>query len=182
MPIYTLRCEMLTEQSIQDTFKVFEDPYNLAKITPSWLNFRITSNDRVQMREGAEIDYVIRLIGIPMRWKTVIEVYDPPHLFVDQQAKGPYKLWQHHHTFRETSEGTAVGDQVNYQLPLGPLGQLAHALAVRWQLLAIFRYRQRALAQMFKGQTRQTLAPTITRQLKSQWVNVEPALKLSTQR
>lgn len=181
MPTYTLRCEMLTEQSIESTFRVFEDPYNLAKITPPWLNFKVTS-DRVQMRQGAEIDYIIRWLGLPMRWKTIIQAYDPPYLFVDEQAKGPYTLWQHHHTFRETAEGTLVGDRVDYVLPFGPLGQLAHMLMVRWQLLAIFRYRQKALAQMFEGRTKQTLAPTITRRLTSRWVSVEPALNFSAQR
>lgn len=154
---------MLVEQSVEDIFRIFEDPYNLAKITPPWLNFQVTSREHVQMREGAEIDYVIRWLGLPMRWKTIIQAYDPPYLFIDEQAKGPYTLWRHHHTFRETSEGTLVGDHVDYLLPFGPLGQLAHALLVRWQLLAIFRYRQRALAHLLKGKTRQTLAPVIIR-------------------
>ena len=180
MPIYTLRCEMLTELSIEDTFRVFEDPYNLARITPSWLNFQVTSKDHVQIESGAEIDYLIRWLGLPMRWKTNIQVYDPPHLFVDEQAKGPYQLWQHHHSFRETSEGTLVGDRVDYALPFGLLGQLAHALLVKWQLLTIFRYRQRALGRLFGGRARQTLAPCITKNYSRQPFKQDLALPGST--
>ncbi len=164
---------MLTEQSIEQTFRVFEDPYNLAKITPSWLNFQVTSKDRVQMRPGAEIDYVIRWLGLPMRWKTIIQAYDPPRLFVDEQAKGPYTLWQHHHTFRETPQGTLIGDEVHYQLPLGFLGRIAHALMVKWQLLAIFRYRQRTLPKLLDAPARQTLAPFITSRRSSKWISSE---------
>ena len=170
---------MLAEQSISETFKIFEDPYNLAKITPSWLNFQVTSKERVQMRKGAEIDYIIRWLGLPMRWKTIIRAYDPPYLFIDEQAKGPYTLWQHHHTFRETPRGTLIGDHVDYALPFGPLGQLAHALLVKWQLLAIFRYRQRTLAKLLAGPTRQILAPVITRRLESKWIT-EPAFNSSS--
>jgi hypothetical protein len=97
--IYTLQCEMNSGRTLRETFAIFEDPYNLAKITPPWLNFRVTSSERVQMRKGAEIQYVIRWFRLPIRWKTRITEYDPPHKFVDEQERGPYALWRDHHTF-----------------------------------------------------------------------------------
>jgi ligand-binding SRPBCC domain-containing protein len=159
---YNLNCEMLSGRPLPETFAIFEDPYNLAKITPSWLNFRVTSAQRVQMRKGVEIQYVIRWLSLPMRWKTLITEYDPPHKFVDEQERGPYTLWRHHHTFLETPEGTNVKDRVEYRLPLGFLGRLVHATVVRHQLLAIFRYRQRELGKMFGGNSRQLVPPHIT--------------------
>ncbi len=99
MQTYTLRCEMLTKSSLQDTFAVFEDPYNLAKITPSSLKFQVTSPQRIEMRKGAEIEYTIRWLGLPMHWKTLILEYSRRFSFVDEQAKGPYKFWRHRHTF-----------------------------------------------------------------------------------
>lgn len=162
MPTYTLRCEMLTERSLASTFEVFENPYNLAKITPSSMNFKVVSKNRVEMRKGAEIDYIIKWLGLPIRWKTIIEDYRPPLYFVDRQERGPYSLWRHQHTFEETSEGTKVGDHVDYQLPLGPLGSLAHAVLVRRQLLEIFNFRQQELGKMFGGRTRTTVEPYVT--------------------
>jgi ligand-binding SRPBCC domain-containing protein len=153
---------MISDRSLPNTFKVFEDPYNLAKITPPWLNFRVTSTERVQMRKGAEIQYVIRWLRVPVRWETIITEYDPPHRFVDEQERGPYTLWRHHHTFEETAEGTQVKDRVEYRLPLGWVGRLVHATVVRRQLLAIFRYRQRELARMFGGKARQLVPPYIS--------------------
>jgi ligand-binding SRPBCC domain-containing protein len=162
MHIYTLRCEMLTHKSLRETFEVFEDPYNLARITPSWLNFKVTSKERAQMRKGAEIDYTIRWLGIPMHWKTVIQDYEPPFLFVDEQAEGPYALWRHRHTFAPTGEGTKVGDQVEYALPFGVLGSLAHAVIVKRQLQTIFRFRQQELGKMLGGKTVETMEPVVT--------------------
>ncbi|MDQ2840951.1 MAG: SRPBCC family protein [Acidobacteriota bacterium] len=162
MQTYTLRCEMLTHSSLKETFAVFEDPYNLAKITPPSLGFKVTSPHRIQMRKGAEIEYTIHWSGIPMHWKTLILEYEPPFFFVDTQAKGPYALWRHRHTFEPTEGGTKVGDHVEYALPFGPVGRLAHSLAVRKQLLGIFNYRQQELGKLFANETLQTVKPYIT--------------------
>jgi ligand-binding SRPBCC domain-containing protein len=144
---HILRCELVTETPLAETFRVFENPYNLAKITPPWLNFRIVT-ENLKMRRGALIDYRIGWLGLPMKWRTLITEYDPPLSFVDEQLKGPYVLWRHRHTFLETAEGTVVGDEVRYILPMGPLGRVAHAVMVRRQLEGIFRYRQKALGAM----------------------------------
>ncbi len=162
MRVYTLQCELLTDASLERTFFIFEDPYNLAKITPASLNFRVTSKERVQMRKGAEIEYTIRWLGLPIHWKTLILEYEPPFLFVDKQVKGPYSLWRHTHTFRQTDNGVVVGDHVEYALPLGPLGQLTHATLVRGQLKQIFRFRQQELGKMLGGKFKQTVRPFIT--------------------
>ena len=149
MHVYTLACEILVNKPIHEVFAFFENPYNLARITPSWLNFQVTSRERVRMQKGAEIHYTIRWLGLPMPWKTIIAEYEPPYVFVDVQEKGPYAFWRHRHTFEETSEGVKVRDHVDYAVPLGALGRLAHAIIVRKQLEAIFRYRQQQLSKVF---------------------------------
>lgn len=145
--MYVLECEMTVAASLEETFAVFEDPYNLAKITPPWLGFRIVTKD-LTMRKGAEIDYTLRWLGIPIRWKTEITAYDPPVSFVDEARISPYSYWRHHHTFRKTSGGTVVADRVEYGLPLGPLGRMAHRLVVAKQLRRIFAYRQKAILRL----------------------------------
>ena len=162
MRIHTLECELLTDSSLDRTFSIFEDPNNLAKITPASLNFRVTSKEKVEMRQGAEIEYTIRWLGIPIHWKTLIREYEPPFLFVDEQAKGPYSLWRHRHTFKPTHKGVLVVDHVDYALPFGPIGELAHAMIVRRQLVEIFRFRQRELGKMLGGKTVRTVQPFVT--------------------
>jgi len=132
-----------------EVFAFFEDARNLGRITPPWLNFRIENPDAIRMRAGERINYVIGWMGLPMKWKTVIRAYEPPNRFIDEQASGPYKLWHHEHTFEETPAGVVIRDRVDYCLPLGILGRVAHTLLVKRQLLEIFRYRQATIARIF---------------------------------
>ena len=132
-----------------DVFSFFEDARNLGRITPPWLKFRILNPESIRMRAGAEIDYAIGWMGLPMKWKTVIREYEPPHRFVDEQARGPYAYWRHEHTFEETAAGVEIRDRVDYRLPLGVLGRIAHVVMVRRQLAEIFRYRQEAIRRIF---------------------------------
>jgi ligand-binding SRPBCC domain-containing protein len=148
MRLYRLECEMTVPIGLQETFSVFENPHNLARITPAWLGFRITSGERVTMRRGTEITYSIRWAGIPLSWTSVITEYEPPFHFVDEQARGPYRFWRHRHSFRPSTAGTVVCDSVEYALPFGWLGRLAHGLIVGRQLRRIFDYRQKALAEL----------------------------------
>ena len=92
MKTYRLECSMSVPVSLREAFAFFENPDNLARITPAWLNFRITSPQPLQMRKGAEIDYQIRWLGVAFNWKTIITEYEPPFFFVDEQAAGPYRL------------------------------------------------------------------------------------------
>src|SRR5579883_3660850 len=87
MKLYTLQTELTLPVSVQEAFQIFEDPYNLARITPPWLRFEITSRERVRMRRGAEITYRISWLRIPIRWRTVITEYEPPFYFVDERSE-----------------------------------------------------------------------------------------------
>jgi len=137
--------------SLQEAFAFFEDPHNLALIAPPWLDFRITSPEPIRMRKGAEITYRLRWLGWPLRWKTVVTEYEPPFFFVDEQVSGPYAYWRHRHDFKPSEYGALVSDLVDYALPFGSLGRLAHRVAVRRHLRDIFDYRQKALAGILMG-------------------------------
>ena len=127
----------------EDVFPFFEDAYNLEDITPPFLGFRVVTARPIDMRAGALIEYRLKLHGVPVRWKTQIESFDPPHTFTDVQLSGPYKLWHHTHVFEPDGRGgTIMRDRVLYELPFGPLGEVAHALFVRRDLRRIFDFRQ----------------------------------------
>lgn len=131
----------------EDVFPFFEDAYNLEAITPPFLGFRVVTPRPIEMRAGALIEYRLKLHGVPVRWKTRIESFDPPHTFVDAQISGPYKLWHHTHVFEPDGRGgTIMRDRVRYALPFGPFGALAHALFVRRDLRRIFDFRQETVA------------------------------------
>ena len=161
MRIYTLRCQMQAPVSMQEAFAVFEEPRNLVRITPEWLNFRLLTPN-VVMSKGAELEYALRWMKAPLRWKTLITEYEPPFFFTDEMVRGPYALWQHRHIFHPSEEGAVMTDEVDYALPLGRLGRLVHRLIVANQLKAIFRYRQIAINQILCGGRARWTEPTIT--------------------
>ncbi len=161
MRTYTLHCELLVQRPLKETFAFFENPANLGKITPPWLSFNIVGKD-VTMKQGAQFDYVIRWLGLPMKWRSLITRYEPPFLFVDEQLIGPYKTWRHRHSFSETSNGVIVSDHLEYTLPLGPLGAVAQMVMVKRQLEEVFRYRQQELAKIFAGQTEELVRPVFS--------------------
>ncbi|MDX2088884.1 MAG: SRPBCC family protein [Kofleriaceae bacterium] len=132
-----------------EVFAFFSDATNLERITPPSLGFSILTPAPIEMREGARIDYRIKLNGIPMRWTTLIAAYEPGVRFIDVQERGPYKLWHHTHTFRDVYGGTEIGDLVLYEIGRGALGTLAHAMFVRRQLAHIFDYRSKVMKELF---------------------------------
>lgn len=133
---------------LPEVFAFFSDAGNLERITPAFLHFRILSPMPVEMRPGALIEYRIRLFGIPFRWESVIEVWEPGVRFVDVQRKGPYALWHHTHEFLAVPGGTLVVDRVRYAMPMGILGEIGHALFVGRSLGRIFGYRRRVIGEL----------------------------------
>ena len=141
MKTYLLAREQWIPRDLSTVFDFFAAAENLERLTPDWLHFRIRTPLPLEMREGTRIDYTIRLAGVPMRWRTRIETWQPGRSFSDVQERGPYALWEHTHEFRAHGDGVLMVDRVRYALPLGPLGRAVHALAVRATLSAIFDYR-----------------------------------------
>ena len=130
------------------TWEFFSRAENLPQITPPWMNFSIKSPTPIDMKQDVLIDYVIRWMGIPIRWRSRIIDWSPPRQFMDLQIRGPYALWLHQHTFEPApGGGTVCRDRVTYQLPGGPVGRVMNALMVKRQLMGIFEYRRKVIAE-----------------------------------
>lgn len=141
----TLEREQFFPHPVAEVFEPFSRAENLQAITPPWLHFRIISQLPIEMREGALIEYRLRFHGVPVRWRTEIVDWDPPHRFVDLALHSPFALWHHTHTFEAVEGGTLARDIVRYRVGFGPLGELAHALVVGKDLEGIFDFRREAI-------------------------------------
>ncbi|HVJ07308.1 MAG TPA: SRPBCC family protein [Acidisarcina sp.] len=146
---YSLRSEQWIARPIDEVFAFFANAQNLERITPPWLGFKILSISTHSISEGTVIRYRLRLHGIPIHWRTEICEWNPPHCFVDEQTKGPYKRWRHTHRFEAHGSRTKMIDEVQYSLPFGVLGRIVHAVKVRGDVNRIFDYRRLQIDALF---------------------------------
>ncbi|TAL07431.1 MAG: NAD-dependent epimerase/dehydratase family protein [Chloroflexota bacterium] len=150
MTAFAISASQVIPADLDRTWAFFSDPANLRRITPASLGFEMRTA-LAPAHEGQLIEYTIRPIaGIPLRWRTRIEAVDAPRTFSDVQLEGPYRRWVHRHTFTAVDGGTRIDDHIEYELPFGPLGRLAHRLAVKAQLQAIFAFRAEAVRTIFE--------------------------------
>jgi hypothetical protein len=148
--IYTLAREQWIARPVEEVFPFFSNARNLETITPPWLHFRVLSVEPEPIVAGTQIAYRLALHGIPFRWKSEIREWDPPRFFTDAQLSGPYSQWVHTHRFESSGGRTRMTDMVNYALPLGFLGSLAHALKVKRDVERIFDYRRQKIDELFR--------------------------------
>ena len=147
---FVLERELVVARGLGEVFAFFSDPHNLDRITPPWLGFRIVGVSTTEIREGTLIDYRLKLRGIPIRWRSRITEWNPPHGFADEQVHGPYRAWYHRHEFEDLGGRTRCRDVVHYSV-LG--GALVNRLLVRPDVDRIFDYRTEQLARLFGAPT-----------------------------
>jgi ligand-binding SRPBCC domain-containing protein len=147
--IHSIDREQLVHAPLEQVFEFFSRARNLEELTPPWLRFSILTPEPITMHQGTLIEYRLRVRRVPLRWVSRIEQWEPGRRFVDRQIRGPYRLWCHTHEFAEHPRGTLIRDSVEYELPMGPLGSLAHATVVRRDLERVFDYRRRQVERRF---------------------------------
>ncbi|HSP45718.1 MAG TPA: SRPBCC family protein [Chthoniobacterales bacterium] len=151
MKIRHFESELWVPRPRDEVFSFFADPANLEAITPPWLQFHCRTPGPIEMQAGTLIDYQLRVHRFPLRWRTRIAKWEPPARFVDEQLRGPYRLWVHEHEFEAQDAGTLVRDRVRYAVRCD---FLVHRLFVRRDIALIFAYRTEQLRLRFPGNLR----------------------------
>jgi ligand-binding SRPBCC domain-containing protein len=142
MKIRQFESELWLPRRREEVFAFFADPANLEVITPPWLQFHTVTPAPIEMRAGTLIDYQLRVRGFPVRWRRKITAWKPPVRFVDEQLRGPYRLWVHAHKFEQHKSGTLMRDHVRYAVPFD---FLVHKFFVGRDIASIFAYRKENL-------------------------------------
>ncbi len=137
----TLDAEMWLPLAIEPVFAFFSDIANLDRLTPPWVHFETVTPQPIVLAAGKIVEHRLRIHGVPIGWKSEITVWQPPSQFVDEQRRGPYKVWVHRHDFVTENGGTWIRDHVDYR----PRGWICEPLVNRWfvepDLRRIFTYR-----------------------------------------
>lgn len=149
--VYSLFSRQKLPVSLEAVWAFFSDPKNLAAVTPPHLNLKVTHEVfGGAAYAGQVMTYKVKpLLGIPINWMTEITHVEPMKYFVDEQRKGPYKLWHHQHHFKAIEGGVEMTDLVHYRVPFGIIGSLANALLVKKELKKIFAYRYQKITALF---------------------------------
>lgn len=148
--VYTFYKEQFVPSDMDTVFEFFSRPENLEKITPSAMGFNIITPTPIEMKEGAIIDYTVKILGVPVRWRTMITSYKKNEYFVDEQLKGPYSYWHHKHTFKEVEGGILIIDEITYALPIQAFRKIVHPVLIKPQLNQIFDFRFQTIKDKFK--------------------------------
>ncbi|HEV2805681.1 MAG TPA: SRPBCC family protein [Chthoniobacterales bacterium] len=146
MRIREFQTELWLPRPREEVFAFFADAANLDAITPPWVHFHTVTPAPIEMGPGTLIDHKLRIHGVRIRWRSRITVWEPPARFVDEQVRGPYRLWRHEHVFEERDAGTLVRDRVQYAVPFD---FLVHELFVRRDVEKIFAHRTETLRRRF---------------------------------
>ncbi|MBB6144812.1 ligand-binding SRPBCC domain-containing protein [Silvibacterium bohemicum] len=154
-------------------FAFLADPQNLPGLMPRWQNARVEEVHIVappapanefragKLRgasagAGSTITLSFRpfpLSPIRLSWEAVISEFAWNDRFCDVQQRGPFAAWRHCHSVkaerRAPGDGTAITDDVSYEMKFGALGERAHSLFMEGQIKKTFAYRQRRMAEIF---------------------------------
>ena len=150
MKLYQLHSKQALPIDKKKAWEFLSDPANLKVITPEHMGFNILSGADREMFPGQIIQYKVSPFpGYTTKWVTEITHVDQGNYFVDEQRFGPYALWHHKHFINEIDEGVIMEDIIDYKIPFGLLGQLAHPIIVKKQLMEIFKFREDKLKELF---------------------------------
>ena len=153
MQTYHFESEIIVHTPRDEIFQFFSDAENLEHITPDSLQFKILSPLPIAMGEGTQIDYRLKIYGLPLRWQTEITVWDPPNRFIDSQLKGPYKTWIHEHIFIDIDDKCLIRDKVSYQLKGGILAPIINQILVQKDVTKIFNFRAAKILTLFSAES-----------------------------
>ncbi|MFB6179696.1 MAG: SRPBCC family protein [Halorientalis sp.] len=133
----------------------------LEALTPDWMRLEVESvtgpdgtPDPGILTAGSRIESSIMPFGVGprQRWTSVIEAReegDGSAMFRDTMEGGPFREWEHTHSFFADGDETNVCDRVVYELPLGGLGHRLGPLAVAG-LEPMFCYRHRKTRELLE--------------------------------
>lgn len=148
--IHSLRSSQKVPVPLEKAWDFFSNPQNLLTITPPFLHLEVTNElygDEVYA--GQIITYKVKPFpGLAVPWMTEITHLEKGKMFVDDQRKGPYRLWHHQHHFKKIEGGTEMTDLIHYRVPFGFAGELFHPV-VKKKLVEIFTYRFNRINELF---------------------------------
>jgi ligand-binding SRPBCC domain-containing protein len=172
---YTYHTEQWLPHPLENVFEFFADPENLPLLMPEWQDAHVDDEVIVPpplhpepvARRGVKAAgngsrVTLSFLPFPhapfrIHWVAEISEFAWNERFCDRQISGPFAYWHHRHSVRQATRsnigGTLIADDVEYELPYGAAGALAHWLVLRRQIEESFFFRHIRLATLLSGIT-----------------------------
>jgi ligand-binding SRPBCC domain-containing protein len=151
-----MRARTFTKESIihalpERVFAFHELPDALRRLTPPWESAQIVQS-AADIKVGSRAIIQTRIFGLfPVRWVAEHTAYESPHMFEDVQVEGPFRHWRHRHIIKSHPEGAILLDEIEYEAPLGFIGQLAAPFIIVPRLEKVFEYRHLVTREWCEG-------------------------------
>jgi uncharacterized protein (TIGR01777 family) len=143
MPTFTRQCDLPV--SVTEAFAWHERPGALDRLMPPWERVEILERGD-GIRAGSRVLLVNRFGPLRLRWLAEHTDYQPPHLFRDVQARGPFARWDHIHRMESQDTGSRLTDTVDYQIPGGHIGRWLMGRFIQRKIERMFTYRHETTA------------------------------------
>jgi hypothetical protein len=76
---HLLEREQRVARPLAEVFEFFARASSLERITPPWLSFRLAGEQLSELQPGTLLEYRLRVHGMPLRWVSQIELWEPGH-------------------------------------------------------------------------------------------------------
>jgi uncharacterized protein (TIGR01777 family) len=144
MPVF--RFESVVDAPLAEVFAWHTRPGAMERLTPPWENIQVTDRSG-GMSDGGTVTLRFRRGPIPLTWTVKHTAFEPDRMFRDEQVDGPFERWVHTHRFEaEGATRCRVMDEIEWEPPLGALGEAFGRPLVEGDLRRLFRFRHDRLA------------------------------------
>jgi ligand-binding SRPBCC domain-containing protein len=150
MPDHVLARRLWLPRSRAEVFALWSRGADRPLVQPGW-GFRWRGGPPGCVEAGTLLDFRVRMVGLPARWRLMVREWDPPERLVEAGLWGPFARWEHRCRLvagagRDgESTGTWVEDALVYRLAAGPLGALWLGAGGHRALRRAFEARDRRL-------------------------------------
>jgi ligand-binding SRPBCC domain-containing protein len=136
--------ESLIRATPERVFAFHELPDALVRLTPPWAGSRVIAHAPT-VGVGSRTICDIRVAPLVwVRTELVHTACDRPRMFVDEQVRGPFRLWRHQHIVEPADGGAILRDVIDVEPPFGFLGRALAPLLILPRLRKLFAYRHEA--------------------------------------
>jgi ligand-binding SRPBCC domain-containing protein len=141
VPIHIVRYQSEIGVPRQFVWSTYMRDGQFDRLVPPWQAIR-TVRQEGSVKPGDLREIELAAGPLRLRWLAVHDGYEEGSFFSDQQVRGPFRVWRHHHQFQDTADGGClVQDEIEYQLPISPVTDALGRGIVRAELRRMFRYR-----------------------------------------